>query len=178
MKLKLSKQHHKLIQFINDLLIGEIGRLVNDCKSHYFAFSLISQGIELLGACFDNHDFEAKRMSEKRFKKAINELFVPLNSLYGTYNQDESAFCLYKNLRCSLIHQVRPGKIGLTHRKESVRETTKHLQISKIEKQKYLIIVIEELYNDFKCACEEVIRRIRNGQLSSPKLKKDFYFTT
>jgi hypothetical protein len=145
--------------FVRTVLIANIGRMVHDCRLYYLSFGVIAQGIEFLGACLDEEPFDAKRMSRKRFNAAIESLFP---ETYGEYIAANSEFCLYEELRCSLVHSVRPGrKASLTHREEARREGTEHLGVFDGK----LVVVVEDLYDDLRLACEEVIRRAKIGQL-------------
>lgn len=158
-------------EFIDRVLIGEFKKIQQEHGHHYVSFSLIGLGIELLGACLDKHKFDRKWQSEKRFKRAIRELFPPK---YHAYNRKKSNAYLYKHLRCGFAHQGRPGgKIALTHRAESQRENTEHLKDYKGR----LILVAEDLFEDFEAACREVIRRIDDGEITHKKIQDEFLIT-
>ena len=111
--------------FINQVFLNEYRRLIYDYGFHYISFSLIALGIELLGACLDEHDFGERGQSSLRFRRAIEELFPPE---YQRFNSGDYDLCT--NLRNGFAHQFRPGSmVSLTHRDESIREGTQHLQI-------------------------------------------------
>jgi len=152
--------------FIQIVLINDIGRMINKCELYYLSFGVIAQGIEFLGACLDEFPFDNKNQSEKRFKKAIKSLFPK----YAKHNSPRAEFYLYQDLRCALIHTVRPYvRVVLTHRAESVKEGTRHLE--KYENQ--LVLVAEDLYDDFKKACESVIRKIQRDEITCKKVRQN-----
>lgn len=152
----------KVTQFIEDVLIKEIADIQQN--HHYLSFLLISSGIEFLGACIDNQDFDEVNLSKKRFVDAI-ETFFP--SSYKPHARN-----LYNNLRCGLAHIVSPNnKIGLTQLKESKLFGTTHLGIDATGN---LILIAETFFDDFKIACDKVIELIQKGTLTHPKLTTQY----
>src|SRR5437762_1213465 len=98
------------INFIKDVLIDDIGRLItartiDDGHFHYFAFSSICQGIEFLGGLIDKKKHGKSGESEKRFENAIEHFFIKRNKDF--YRQRRKF--LFKELRGYLIHQFRPS---------------------------------------------------------------------
>lgn len=155
-------------EFIKKVFLDEYKRLIYDYRFHYISFSLIALGIEFLGACLDEHDFSTTKHSGKRFRNAITELF-PLQ--YQRFNNKGNPYDLCNNLRNVFAHQFRPGpRIGLTHRDESIKYGTRHLQIQGNQ----LILVAEDLYEDFESACKEIIRRIDNKLIEHPKVYSSY----
>jgi hypothetical protein len=153
-------------EFIHQVFLDEYKRLIHDYGFHYISFSLIALGIEFLGACIDEHDFGERGQSSLRFRRAIEELFPPE---YQRFNSGDHDLCT--NLRNGFAHQFRPGAtVGLTHRAESVQYGTEHLQIYDGQ----LILISEDLYKDFRTACEKVIRGIDNHSIDHPKLRRSF----
>lgn len=133
--------------FIENILIDQIGELI-DKGFHYFAFLLICQGIEYLGCFFDHLPFDAKNMSEKRFKKGLKELFK--NSFYKN-----NLTWLYTNLRGSMVHQLRPSRnIILTSNTLNKCPLSKHLKLENDQR----IFVIEAFYKDFHKACQRLLK--------------------
>jgi hypothetical protein len=92
-------------QFIDIVLVHDIGQMVYDCKLHYLSFGAIAQGIEFLGACLGELPFEEEGQSDDRFRKAINKLFP---KRYEKHRKGQSKHDLYQFLRCALVHQLRP----------------------------------------------------------------------
>jgi hypothetical protein len=165
------------IELMNQIFISEYNSIVYKSKHHYISFSLIAQGIEFLGRCLDDkHGFDWEENASQRdysgkvFRKAIEKLFP---AKYRKFAIKGSTFDLYKNLRCGLIHKLVPhSPIGLTHRKESKRFNTKHLQVVKDTKGKeiQLILICEDFYDDFVMAVNKVKEMVSNGELKHPKM--------
>ncbi|MFA7169560.1 MAG: hypothetical protein WC178_01770 [Candidatus Paceibacterota bacterium] len=129
----------------------------------YLGFSLICGGIEFLGACLDKYSWEKKGLSEKRFRLAINQLFP---EKYKDYNTRGNEYDIYSNVRCSLVHSLRPGnKIGLSERYHEGNQKW-HLKISNGN----LIIIYEDLLDDFIAACKKVQRKIEVHEIKSEKV--------
>lgn len=157
-----------LKQFIDKVLIKEIKSIQQTHGHHYLSFGLIAQGIELLGACLDNKKIHKKGASGDRFRKAIDELFP---ASYKPYNDKTSNYDLYTNLRCGLLHVVIPGSfIELLQEAEKPAYDAEHLEIKNIKGKNRLILVSQELYQDFERACNEIIKRIDSGTIDPNKV--------
>lgn len=155
--------------FINSIISGI--KSIQKIKQHYLSFSLISQGIEFLGACLDNYDWGIENESKNRFKLAIKELFP---STYHPFNNESSSFFLYKNLRCGLLHIMLP-KSGLELiQSNEISKYGNHLEIKEIRNIRRLILVSEDLFKDFEKAGKEVIRRIDNREITHQKVYRIF----
>lgn len=153
--------------FIEKVLIGEIKTIQQNYGHYYLSFGLIAQGIELLGACLDSSEFHKKGASSVRFRKAIEELF-PVQ--YQAYNNALSDYDLYENLRCGLLHVVIP-KNSIELIQESEKSIFgEHLEIKSIRGQNRLILVAQDLFDDFEKACREVINRIEAGVIDQSKI--------
>lgn len=152
----------KVKEFIEQVLIDDIGKM-QGAGLHYLSFSIIASGIEFLGACLDDKDFNKSGLSEIRFKKGIDELFDQ------KYKKEANE--LYKDLRCGFAHIVGPqGNISLTENKHIGKSTHKNLDRIKSGN---LILIAEDFYRDFKNACDKVIEKIEKHELNS-KVYKDF----
>ena len=159
---------------INEIggLIYPNGKSVNDIfkqSSPYIKFFPIISSIEFLGACYDELPFDTTRLNkedivEKRFNIALKNLF---DNKYLPFAKADSEFYFYKKLRCSMIHQLRPG-IGImfTTRLESKEDKTEHL---KKEKNGYIILVLEDFYDDLKKASEKLIYQFNNKKITNKK---------
>lgn len=170
----------KLNEFINQVLISEIGQILKgsdfsdiinnpnlseDVKntiqsknnSHvYLSFGLISQGIELLGALMDRQDIILDRSGESRnrFEKAIIELF---DNKYHNHIGNTATYDLYGNLRCGMLHSVVP-KSKLLFGESHNKGTRIHMLASPCSDGiDRLFVEAEELYNDFESACKKII---------------------
>ena len=139
-----------ITQFLQATLISGIGDIV--CAGgHYHAFSLIAQGIELLGACLDELPIHHKGSSCKRFRAAIQELFP---TEYHAFNDKGNPYDLYSNLRCGLLHVVMPkNNLELIQRAELGNFPEGHLGFGHQRGNKRLILVSEDFYGDFEQAC-------------------------
>ena len=152
-----------IIEFINHVLIDEIRVIQQDEHHTYLSFSLISQGIELLGSLIDKDEFHKIGLSPKRFDAAINNFFT---KGYKEYANKSNDFYLYKNLRCGMLHVLIPqNKLALGERKYD-QGRYEHLKIyPEISGNNRLILIAEDFYEDFKCACKEVIEIISDKSI-------------
>ncbi|MEQ1732540.1 MAG: hypothetical protein ABL940_02650 [Bacteroidia bacterium] len=128
--------------FINTVLINELKAVVK--ISPWLGATCIANGIEFLGKCIDTENptnWNTRDFSKKNFNAAIDKL----TSLSKYRNCRVN---LYTEFRCGLVHASVPGcKITLSDKTESHT----NLATSPIN------LNVNDLYNDFKNACEEVI---------------------
>ena len=158
-----------VLDFIQKVLIDEFKQIQEE-GHHYISFSLVSQGIEFLGACLDSEPFSAKGLSAPRFRRAIYDLFPPS---YHPFNQGSGKpFDLYENLRCGLLHVILPGsRVEMIRRSETASFHANHLEIKEIRGIDRLFLVSEDLFDDYEKACKEIIERIGDGRLRSWKFE-------
>lgn len=157
-------------KFIEDVFKNEIAEMtMNDngfAKHPYIGFSLVCQSIEVLGACFDEYDWEDRNLSELRFRLAISKLFT---EKYQQFNNKKSKIDLYKNLRCPMVHQMRPGKfIGLSERKHELSYGVSNKHLTKQGTK--IILIYEDFLKDFQGACNKIIELIDGGELKTQKV--------
>lgn len=157
-------------EFINTVFVNEIEKMTVDASGNathpYVGFSLICQSIEVLGACFDEYDWEDRDLSGLRFRLAISKLF-PKN--YQLFNTKKGKIDLYKNLRCPMVHQMRPGKyIKLSERKHELSASVSNRHLTMQGDQ--LILIYEDFLSDFKEAGIKIIGMIENGGIKSKKV--------
>ncbi len=166
----------RILDFIQKVLIDEFKEIQQDEGHPYISFSLICQGIEFLGACLDSEPFSAKGLSAPRFRRAIYDLFP---TSYRKFNQGTGKpFDLYENLRCGLIHVILPGsRLELIRRTEKAKFSANHLEVKEIQGIDRLVLVSEDLFEDYERACEEIIARISDGRLSGWKFAGDLLLT-
>lgn len=166
----------RISDFIQNVLIDEFKEIQQDAGHHYISFSLICQGIEFLGACLDSEAFSAKGLSAPRFRRAICDLFP---TSYHKFNQGSGKpFDLYENLRCGLFHVILPAsQIELIQRSEKAKFNANHLEVKEIRGMNRLVLVSEDLFDDYEKACKEIIARIRDGRLSGWKFAGDLLST-
>ena len=157
-----------LKDFINGTLIKEIAE-IQGSGHHYLSFGLIAQGIEFLGASIDdtNDDFFAPDRSEMRFRQAINDLFP---AKYDPFNVKGEPHYLYSDLRCGLLHVALPKPAIELIQETEILDYGDHLEIKEIRGTESLILVSQRLYDDFKSACEEVIKSIDDGSINNRNL--------
>jgi len=138
-------------KFIKDVLIDELGAVVK--ISPWLSFISISSGIEFLGKCIDTNnptDWNISGVSRSNFDHAVNSLdsltkYRPL--------LPKNQFDLYGEFRCGLVHSCAPkDKISLSH--------GLHEQRNLVNTNGVINFNADELYQDFKSACEEVINMI------------------
>jgi hypothetical protein len=161
-----------ILDFIQKVLIDELKEIQKDERYHYISFSLICQGIEFLGACLDSDTFSNKGLSAARFRRAICDLFP---TSYHKFNQGSGKpFDLYEDLRCGLFHVILSGsRLELIRRSEKVKFNANHLEVKESRGMNRLILVLEDLFDDYEKACQEIIERIREGHLSGWKFAGD-----
>ena len=162
--------------YINQYLIEEI-KAIQDSNHHYLSFFLISSGIELLGACIDkNQNFWKENRSRKRFDMCIQKLF-PTD--YHQYNNRDSKYYIYSDLRCGLLHSTLPKKnLELIQQKEAKQYHLNHLQVCEVRGNKRLILVSEDFYKDFKNACNKLIEMIDKDQVNNIRTDKEIFYTS
>jgi hypothetical protein len=164
----------KILEFVQKVLIDEFKEIQRDESYHHLSFTLICQGIEFLGACLDSEPFSAKGLSASRFRRAIYDLFP---APYHRFNQGTGKpFDLYEIFRCGLLHVVLPAsRLELIGRAEKAQLCAEHLEIKEIHGLDRLVLVLEDLFEDYEKACKEIISRIRGGRLSVWKfMENDF----
>ena len=161
-----------ILDFIQKVLIDEFKEIQEDEEYHHLSLNLICQGIEFLGACLDSEPFSAKGLSAPRFRRAICDLFP---ASYLKFNQGSGKpFDLYENLRCGLFHAILEGsRLELIRRSENSKFNAHHLEVKEIRGMNRLVVVSEDLYDDYEKACNEIITRIRDGRLRGWKFGGD-----
>jgi len=161
-----------ILDFIQKVLIDEFRKIQEDEEHHYLALGLICQGIEFLGACLDSEPFSAKGLRAPRFRRAICDLFP---TSYHKFNQGSGKpFDLYENLRCVLFHAILEGsRLALIRQSENSKFNAHHLEVMEIRGMNRLVLVSENLFDDYEKACKEIITRIRDGRLKGWKFRGD-----
>ena len=161
-----------VVDFIQKVLMEEFKNLQRDETDDIILLSLLCQGIVFLGACLDSEPFSAKGLSAPRFRKAIDDLFP---TSYHPFNQGSGKrYDLYENLRCSLFHIILPGSyMELIRRSQKAEWNVDHLEVKEIRGMNRLVLVTEDLFEDYEMACKEIITRIREGRLKGWKFLAD-----
>jgi hypothetical protein len=153
-------------KFIQTFLIDEVQGLI-DKNFDYLAFAIIAQGIETLGAFFDNSPFE-NRTPSTRFKKGLSLM----DNKYQTHET-----LLWNNLRSGLTHQLIPKKgITLTSIKSNAPDK---INLFVGDKTGLTYIVVNAFFKDFKDACEKVIQILNDHTNNEiPEFKKNKTYLT
>lgn len=159
--------------FLDTVIIRDIGEVI-EAGAGYLAFGLIAEAIEVLGALLDEHDFEEPDQSEKRFVKAIDMSFKPINNRYAQLNRSDSDYFLYKHLRCGMAHILRPSaRLVFTGQDDAKRFGAKHLEEVMFEDgAAHVLLVIEDFYADLIEACRRTKNHLKNK--THAKLKKGY----
>lgn len=143
-------------EFIKEYLIDQIGEIKENYP--YFAFLLMSVGIEFLGKCQSSDDWNEPGNSRRDFDNGLE--IKPLD--------EYKHFDLYTNLRCGLAHALlTKGQLVLSDKGEKSA------------------INCDEFYKKFKKACEQVINSTKdennkiyiNGNIEIKKELNDIFIT-
>ena len=126
-------------KFIEDYLIKQINTIKQDHP--YFAFLLMSVGIEFLGRCQSTNDWNNTQNSKTYFDDG---LAVPPLCQYKKNYPD-----LYHQLRCGLAHAYHPDGIILSNKGEEGD------------------ISCDDFYANFVAACKNILddkapKKVRN----------------
>ncbi len=148
-------------QFIQNVLISELESL--NKTNPFVALSLMAIGTEFLGKCIDpaNEKLD-KGSSVFFFQKAIFSL-----ESFKAYKSFAKRYNFRNSMRNGFAHNLLPiNNISL-----SSKDPAKHLVVTK----NILNINIEDFFNDFKNACNEVIKMDFNRP--DDKMNKPFVFS-
>ena len=147
-------------EFIDTVLINEVGAI--HLQYPYISFAMMAIGIEFLGKCLNNYEsWNESGHSKKDFELAINSL----NS-FDKYRPLLTSHTLWTSLRNGFLHSFVP-KNTLTL---SSKNETAHLVALTPTK---INLRCEDLYEDFKGACQEVINmtNFQSNKMSLPLLE-------
>jgi len=154
-------------EFLVDVLLPDLRRMVYEHELQYLAFEVIAVGIELLGAFDDPYDFEESRHSETRFDSGMKRM-SQINLRYDKYRDEHSQLYLYRHFRCGIAHIMRPQKTLLLSQRD---HCPKGSHLTEIEG--HLNLVCEDFYDDFARSCEEMCREA--STTNAPKLQVPFW---
>ncbi len=158
-------KQYDLKAFLESFVIPDLRKMI-DLELHYYAFSVICQGIEVMGSVYDQHDIDDPNLSKNRFNNAVSNLF-------GDRRYREKQHLFYSVLRGPLIHQLRPGPNLLisSARKDGINPAnhlTKH-------ESETTVLVIEQFYEDFVGAFENFKKELaRRSDLDRRKAEQPF----
>jgi hypothetical protein len=151
-------EQFNLPDFIEKLVIPDLKKML-DQQLHYYAFSVICQAIEIMGAALDSEDLAENGMSEQRFGNSLTHYFKD-----DRYRQNQKKF--FTVLRGPLIHQLRPGE-GFFLASETKDKIKPDYHLEKHETGT-TILIIEPFLKDFIGAFETFKMKIAKTIPSSP----------
>lgn len=169
----------RIDEFIETSMINEINQIKNTYP--YWAFSLISMGIEFLGRILNRRSDKDDNSSKYDFRYAIHNLDAlkeyrdytckphinakgkPLyDNAIKPLDPSDCKKDLYSHLRCGFAHQLRMGTGILLDNSNKKHFETNSLQLG-----------VHAFFNDFKNACEEIIKKLKTDH-SLASEKSDF----
>jgi hypothetical protein len=152
-------KQYTLPEFIETLLIPDLNKMVAN-QLHYYAFSLICQGIEVMGSVFDGNSLDDHNLSETRFKNGLSHFFTR-----PKYTNNQTKFFSY--LRGPLIHQLRPGEVFVlaSESKDNI-DPNRHLEDNG---RGATVLVIEPFLADFKTAFAKFKRHLSETKPALPE---------
>lgn len=159
------------VAFLKYFLIDELEELIQKKGQPYLKFIPLITGMEFLGACYDEEAFEQEGLSKRRFKKTLFLMGDKYKLFDGSQKQKYP--CFYEDFRCPMIHQFRTNQ-------NKFKLTTLQYDYMDDERKKYhlsmdgdiYIIILQELYKDFKEAVLKTIYKIEINELNVKKLKE------
>ena len=129
-------------EFIQKVFIDELGTMIQ--PHPYISFSIMAIGIEFLGKCLKTKqkDFDYSGIAKEDFNNSIKGL--------ASLKKYES-LDLYNELRNGMLHFLKP-KTTLLFSSNVIQNHLKN-------EQNVTTINCEDLYQDFKDACIEIINK-------------------
>jgi len=82
---------------------------------------------------------------------------------------------IYVAVYYMLFYQSSP--LELIRRTEKTKFNVNHLEVKEIRGINGLVLVLEDLFDDYEKACEEIIARISDGRLGGWKFAGDLLLT-
>jgi hypothetical protein len=165
--MKITKEPKDMAWFIDTVLIRDVENVAKQ-GGEYLSFSLMTQGLETLGALLDSHPMEIEGQSSARFTSAVDRWMPVCYHPFNNLGRNDPHY-LYGGLRCGMAHIMRPQK------RIMLKGSSPHY--SNLEKvtfggNDYLIVVVEDFLRDYLAAC-------RQAKADLPGLPKgsDFHLT-
>ena len=175
----------KIEQFIDTVLIHDIGEMVKVPCLHYLSFGVMMAGVELLGACKDSLSFEKENESTNRFNCGVRDCLGKVDSRYRNHLAEGSPHYFYSGVRCGMLHILKPGdgivfssRSSFASKDDAIKAGIEHFGLLQ---GNTLILVVEDLYVDFVSACEFLkldLPRLRQDPSKKKKLDSDFISIT
>lgn len=151
--------------FIADLLIPDLKKMVEN-QLHYYAFAIICQGVEVMGASLDNEPLGTDGLSKTRFGNGLTHFFRD-----DRYRANQAKF--FSVLRGPLIHQLRPGEGFLlaSTAKDNIKPEAHFTK----QGAGVTLLLIEVFLDDFIDAFSTFRKKMEKKSLQSPaRFTNDF----
>ncbi len=156
---------YNLPEFIEQLVIPDLDKMAAQ-QLHYYAFSVICQAIEVMGASIDNSDLGDFALCEQRFTNALAEFFKDQR-----YRNNQKKF--FQVLRGPLIHQLRPGDgFFLASEIKDNIDPARHLEH---HESGATLLIIEPFLQDFKHAFARFKRHLAEKRAPAPERFKSTF---
>jgi hypothetical protein len=152
-------KQYNLPEFIEAILIPDLEKMVAN-HLHYYAFSLICQGVEVMGSVFDGRNLDDHELSCTRFKNGLSHFFKG-----PKYLNNQTKFFSY--LRGPLVHQLRPGEgfVLASASKDNINPE-QHLEDNGAGAT---VLIIEPFLADFKAAFARFKRHLSGTKPPLPE---------
>ena len=157
------EQIRQIEVFLEEVIIGELGKLMNSNLS-YMHFVLMGQAIEVLGGFMDNKPMKAKGQASRRFGQGVNRL------LGGRYRLLNDNFFLYDKLRNQMTHTFIPGGDLILMNRKDEAGNYEHLQY----KDGKLVLIAEVFYQDICMATQRLITYLKEGKLKPKNIAFEY----
>lgn len=157
------EQIRQIEVFLEEVIIGELGKLMNSNLS-YMHFVLMGQAIEVLGGFMDNKPMKAKGQASRRFGQGVTRL------LGGRYRLLNDNFFLYDKLRNQMTHTFIPGGDLILMNRKDVAGNYEHLQY----KDGKLVLIAEVFYQDICMATQRLITYLKEGKLKPKNIAFEY----
>lgn len=151
--MKNQEQIERIEFFLHTVVLEELEKL-RQAGLTYMNFVIMGQAVEVLGGFLDQKPMKAKGQSSRRFAAAVRYL---LGGRYRVLNENNF---LYDKLRNQMTHTFLPGG-DLILVDTGGEKGYSHLEI----KDKHLVLVAENFYEDLCKACGRLIQLLKEGQI-------------
>ncbi|MCT4614367.1 MAG: hypothetical protein N4A49_05790 [Marinifilaceae bacterium] len=129
-----------------------------DNQMYMFAFVLMGQIIEFLGAHYDRKPLKSSSQSQKRFSKGLNIL---LGNRYRNINTDHWFYAKFRN---QLTHTFTVSSEIILCSLNNKPKEARHLRMYDGK----LVLVAEDFYQDIEKACLKLIKELQE----KPQMEK------
>ncbi len=168
--MNITTKQLKISEFIDQVLIDDLCGLVDSKISPYLCFSLLSIGIEFIGACWESLNHKSTTTENEpnyyRFERRYEYAMALFPNRQGKQYIGKGTD-LYRCLRCGMVHIFLSDPIfRLTT--ESQSPSAEHLR----KKDGITYLVLEPFTRDFVSACNKLINEL--GKPENEQLDKNF----